>query len=199
MTDGPLLWYLNRGTGLVILGLFTATTALGILATRGRAGRGLPRFVTQSLHRNLALLSVVMLGVHVTTAVVDGYVDIRWWQALVPYAGSTYEPVWLGLGALALDLVLVVVVTSAVRVRMRHRSWRAVHLLAYAGWVAAVVHAAGIGTDVRAGGTWADTELAVCVAVVGVCAVWRLTRLVLDRPGSDRSDGDRVVLVGSRS
>ena len=65
--------------------------------------QGLPRFVSQALHRNIALLSVLMLVAHVTTAVVDEYVDIRWWHALVP-VGATYEPLWLGLGTLSLDL-----------------------------------------------------------------------------------------------
>ena len=179
MIDGPLLWYLNRGTGFVILGLFTATTALGILATGGRAGRGVPRFVTQSLHRNLALVSVLMLTAHVATAVADSYVDIRWWQALVPYAGSTYQPLWLGLGTLALDLVLVVVLTSLVRTRLGHRSWRAVHLLAYAGWGAAMAHTLGIGTDVRAEATWADLTVAGCAAAVAAAVVLRLGRLAL--------------------
>jgi sulfoxide reductase heme-binding subunit YedZ len=194
MTDGPFLWYLNRGTGFVILGLFTLAVVLGVLATGGRAGRGLPRFVTQSLHRNLALLSVVMLGVHVTTAVVDSYVDIRWWQALVPYAGSTYEPVWLGLGTLALDLFVVVAVTSAVRTRLPHRSWRAVHLLAYAGWVAAVVHGLGIGTDVRADTPWADLVVAVCVGTVATAVALRVTLL-----GVGRAQRGRVPSVGIRS
>ncbi|HEU5035532.1 MAG TPA: ferric reductase-like transmembrane domain-containing protein [Nocardioides sp.] len=179
MIDGPLLWYLNRGTGFVILGLFTATTVLGILATGGRAGRGVPRFVTQSLHRNLALVSVSLLAAHVGTAVADGYVDIRWWQALVPYVGSTYLPLWLGLGTLALDLVLVVVLTSLVRARLGYRSWRAVHLLAYAGWAAAMAHTLGIGTDVRARTGWADLVVAGCAAVVAGAAVLRVARLAV--------------------
>jgi len=181
MMDGPFLWYLNRGTGFVILGLFTMTTALGVLATGGRAGRGVPRFVTQAVHRNLALLSVAMLAAHVATAVLDSYVDIRWWQALVPYVGSTYLPLWLGLGTLALDLVLVVTVTSLVRTRMRHRSWRVVHVLAYAGWVAAVGHTLGIGTDIRAGASWAQLTVAGCVGVVAAAAALRLGWLAVDR------------------
>ena len=52
----PLLWYLNRGTGVVLLVLFTATVVLGVLAT-GRSTTPLwPRFVTQGLHRSLAAL-----------------------------------------------------------------------------------------------------------------------------------------------
>lgn len=188
MIEGPLLWYLNRGTGFVLLGLFTLTTVLGVLATGGRAGRGLlPRFVTQGLHRNLALLSVVMLGTHVTTAVADGYVDIRWWQALAPYVGSTYLPVWLGLGTLALDLTLVVTVTSLLRTRMRHRSWRAVHVLAYAGWAASVAHTLGIGTDIRDGAPWAQLTVAGCVAAVAAAVALRLGRLAADRAGRGRA------------
>ena len=39
----------------------------------------------------------MLLALHVTTAVVDTYVDIRWWQAVLPWVGSTYLPLWLGL------------------------------------------------------------------------------------------------------
>lgn len=194
MIDGPFPWYMNRGTGFVILALFTLTTVLGILATGGRAGRGrVPRFLTQSVHRDLALLSVTMLGVHVATAVVDSYVDIRWWQALVPFVGSTYQPLWLGLGTLSLDLFVVVALTSLLRTRMRHRSWRAVHLLAYAGWVAALVHGMGIGTDAAAGTTWSTVLFMASVGAVAGAVALRLGRLVVDR--SDR----RPVALGSRS
>jgi predicted ferric reductase len=188
MTDGPFLWYLNRGTGLVLLVALTLTTVLGILATRGRAGRGLPRFVTQALHRNLALLSVVFLVAHIVTAVADTYVDIRWWQAIVPWGGS-YEPLWLGLGALALDLVVAVALTSWLRARMRHGTWRTVHLLAYLAWAMSVVHAVGIGTDLRLHGdhgpAWAVVPTVACVAAVALAVAVRLVDVVR-RAGDDR-------------
>jgi sulfoxide reductase heme-binding subunit YedZ len=171
--DGPLLWYVNRGTGLVLLVLLTLTTVMGVLATRGDTRRWLPRFVTQSLHRNLSLLSVTLLFVHVVTAVADEYVDIRWWQALVPF-GATYKPLWLELGTLALDLVVVVALTSLLRRRLPHRRWRAVHLTAYAAWALSVAHGLGIGTDATARFMVGPTL--ACVAMVGaagsVRALW---------------------------
>jgi predicted ferric reductase len=171
MTDGPLLWYVNRATGVVLLLLLTLTVVLGVLSVRGSHGRRLPAFVTQDLHRNLALLGVVMLGVHIASAVVDSYVDIRWWQALVP-AGATYEPVWLGLGALAFDVLLVLVVTSLARTRLGHRSWRAVHLSAWVAWCLSVVHGIGIGTDLRQpGGLAVLPTLGCCVAVLAAFIV----------------------------
>ena len=172
LLHGPLLWYLNRSTGLVVLALLTATALLGVLST-ARGGRLLPRFVGQALHRNLALWSVVLLALHVTTAVVDSYVDIRWWQAFVPWVGATYLPLWLGLGTLALDVIVLVVVTSLLRARMRHRSWRVVHVLSYAAWGLAVGHGLGIGTDLRNPG-WERTAVYASVALVAGVAVVRL-------------------------
>lgn len=172
LLHGPLLWYLNRSTGLVVLALLTVTTILGILATtRGR--RLLPRFVGQSLHRNLALWSLILLVLHVATAVVDSYVDIRWWQAVVPWVGSTYMPMWLGLGTLSLDVIVLVVVTSLLRARMRHRSWRLVHLLSYAAWGIAVGHGLGIGTDLRNPG-WERSAVYASIALVVGAALIRL-------------------------
>lgn len=173
--DGPLLWFLNRGTGFTLMVLLTATVLLGILATRGAAGGRMPRFVTQSLHRNLALLSVALLGVHVTTAVVDTYVDIRWWQALVP-VGATYMPLWLGLGTVSLDLIALVAVTSLLRTRLGHRTWHAVHLLSWAAWAVAVAHGIGIGTDLRASSKLAVVPTIACVAAVLLAATVRLSR-----------------------
>lgn len=179
--DGPYLWFLNRSTGFVLLGMFTLTTALGVLAMGERRGRWVPRFVTQAFHRNLALLSMVALGLHAATAVADTFVDIRWWQALVPYVGSTYQPLWLGLGALALDLLLVVALTSVLRTRMRHRSWRAVHLLAYAAWALSMAHGLGIGTDVADRAAWAIATSATCAAVVLLAVLHRLVGLLRPR------------------
>jgi sulfoxide reductase heme-binding subunit YedZ len=176
MTDGPLLWYLNRSTGLVLLVLLTLTVVLGVLALGGHGrGRGLPRFVTQALHRNLALLSVVLLGAHVSTAVVDTYVDIRWWQAVVP-VGASYMPLWLGLGAVSLDLIALVVVTTWLRARIGLRGWHAVHLLSWAAWAVAVAHGIGIGTDVRDGSRLGVATTLACVAAVLLAGVARLVR-----------------------
>ena len=48
---GPLLWYANRGTGVVLLVVFSLTVLLGVLATDRAVSPWWPRFVTQGLHR----------------------------------------------------------------------------------------------------------------------------------------------------
>lgn len=188
MTDSAVLWYLNRGTGSVLLVLLTMTLLLGILATFGRAGRGVPRFLPQAFHRNLSLITVVTLTVHVLSAVLDSFVDIRWWQALVPFGGS-YKPVWLGAGALAFDLMAIVVLTSLVRARIGHRSWRLVHLLAYVAWATAVIHGVGIGTDAQA--TWSRTLTLGCVGAVGLVTAVRTAALAVPERADRRLGGAR--------
>jgi predicted ferric reductase len=175
MTGGPLLWYLNRATGVVLLVLLSVSVVLGVLAMRGRHGRGLPRFVSQSLHRNLALVSVAALFAHVITAVVDGYVDIRWWQAFLP-GGATYGPLWLSLGTVSLDLLLVVVITTALRSRLGQRAWRGIHVLSWLAWAVSVAHGVGIGTDLKTPSGLAVVPVASCVAAVVVALAVRLSR-----------------------
>ncbi|MEU1167109.1 ferric reductase-like transmembrane domain-containing protein [Streptomyces sp. NPDC005921] len=157
------LWYANRATGAVCLVLFTVVVLLGIaVRLRGRLP-GLPRFGTMSLHRTLSLSATAFLALHITTAVVDGYVSISPLDALVPFV-SDYQPLWLGLGTVAFDLMLAVLVTSLLRDRLGHRAWRAVHWLAYASWPVALVHGIGIGTD--AGTDWMTWLTVACVATV---------------------------------
>jgi len=179
LVDGPLLWFLNRSSGIVLLVLLTISTLLGVLSTHGRARQTVPTFVSQALHRNISLLSVLFLLAHATTSVVDTYVDIRWWQAIVPF-GGTYQPLWLGLGALASDFIAVVVLTSLVRTRLSHRLWRVVHLASYAAFVIGAVHGLGIGTDMTNFG-WAVQLNLACMAIVALAASWRLVRALRGR------------------
>ena len=171
LASTPALWYLTRGSGAVTLVLLTATVVLGIANSARWATAGWPRFVTEGLHRNLSLLAVGFLALHVVTTVVDGYVPIRWLDAVVPFR-SAYRPLWLGLGAVALDLLAAVLVTSLLRARLGHRAWRAVHWLAYGCWPVAFAHGLGTGSD--PGRAW---MLAVDVAAAGAVLAagwWRL-------------------------
>ena len=61
-------WYASRATGIVALLLLTAVLLLGILVNRQGRLPGLPRFAVTSLHRNVSLLAVAFLVVHVLTA-----------------------------------------------------------------------------------------------------------------------------------
>ena len=150
MSDA-VLWYATRGAGAVSLLLLSGVVALGLLTTARHQAPGWPRLLTAGLHRNLSLTAVGFLALHVVTAVTDPFTSLGWVAAVIPFA-SWYRPFWLGLGTVAAQLVAALVVTSLLRRRIGYRTWRALHLLAYACWPVAVVHGLGTGTD--AGSAW---------------------------------------------
>jgi len=145
---GSPLWYASRASGTLALLLLTATVVLGIASGGRAAPRRIGRFEIGLLHRDLSLLTLVFLVVHVATAVLDPFVHLGWAVSVVPF-GASYRPLWLGLGTAALDLLLAVLATSALRLRLGARRWKAVHWLAYAAWPLALFHGAGTGTDTR--------------------------------------------------
>jgi len=175
------LWYATRATGVVALVLLTVAVVLGIAANAGLATAGIPRAVTGGLHRNVSLLVLAFVVVHVLTTVLDSYTPIGLVAAFVPFS-SAYRPFWLSLGAIAFDLLLALGLTSLVRERMSYRTWRAVHWLAYACWPVALWHGLGTGTDSRL--PWLLAIDAACLASVAAAATWRLSRAA---PGNARS------------
>ena len=170
-THGPGLWYATRATGLVTLLMLTASVLLGLLVAGRFSSQRWPRFLTQGLHRNISLLVLVFLILHVGTTVLDSYTSIPLSAAFVPFA-SAYKTGWLSLGAVALDLLVALVVTSLARNRLGYRTWRRLHWLAYACWPVAVAHGLGIGTDRSV--TWVIAMTLGCVGCVGVAAAWRI-------------------------
>jgi methionine sulfoxide reductase heme-binding subunit len=128
-----------------------------------------PRFVIDAVHRNISLLALAFLTVHITTAVLDVFAPIRLIDAVIPFT-SAYRPLWLGLGTLASDLLIAVAITSILRRRLGYGAWRATHWLAYASWPIAVVHGLGTGSDAKT--TWMLALTAASVVVVlGAVAV----------------------------
>jgi methionine sulfoxide reductase heme-binding subunit len=163
-------WYLTRASGIVALLLLTATMVLGLVTTNRIRARNWPGFAQQELHRRLSMITVVFLGLHVVTSVLDSYVSIGWISIFVPFV-SSYGRFWVGVGALSLDFLLVVLVSSLLRAHMNASMWRALHWVAYASWPVALAHTYGFGTD--SDEPWVILLGVVCVAAVGVALLWR--------------------------
>jgi methionine sulfoxide reductase heme-binding subunit len=166
------LWYFARGSGVVTLVLLTVVVALGIGARSGHTAFGLPRFAVNLLHRNAALLAVVMLLGHLVSLLFDPYAQLRLFDLVVPFVGQ-YRPLWQGLGTLAFDLILAIVATSLLRHRIGARVWRVVHWFAYLCWPIALLHGLGTGTD--NGTWWLWTVAMICVATVIAAVGWRVS------------------------
>ncbi|MFD1050792.1 ferric reductase-like transmembrane domain-containing protein [Kibdelosporangium lantanae] len=140
------LSYVARGSGIISLALFTMTFALGLLTAGRVSSPSWPRFVTETLHRNLSLTAVTFIVVHVVTIVLDANMGVGPLEVLVPFIG-TYSPLFLSLGTIALDILLTLAITGLLRTRLPYRVWRLIHWMAYAAWPVAVVHGIFIGSE----------------------------------------------------
>ncbi|MGH2835901.1 MAG: ferric reductase-like transmembrane domain-containing protein [Solirubrobacteraceae bacterium] len=164
-------WYFSRATGMVALVLLTAIVVLGVLGPLRVATDLWPRFAIRAVHRDLSLLALVVIAIHVITIVADTYVKVPLSAAVLPF-GSSYSPFWTGLGALAFDLMIALVLTSLTRNRLGFRSWRLVHWCAYLSWPLAVAHGIATGTDTNQG--WDLAATVICIAVVAVAVATRV-------------------------
>jgi sulfoxide reductase heme-binding subunit YedZ len=168
MIAGSAFWYASRATGVVSLVLFSLVAILGILINRQGQLPGLPRFAVTALHRNLSLLTVAFLSMHILTAIADGYAAIPWLSVVVPFT-SSYERFWIGLGTVAIDLFAALIITSLLRARIKAPIWRGIHWLAYLCYPVVVIHALGASRDLHSGVLLVLT-LATVVAVVAAIA-----------------------------
>jgi predicted ferric reductase len=184
ITHTTALWYASRATGVVTMLLLTVVVLLGILVNRQGRLPGLPGFAVTGLHRNVSLLAVAFLAIHVITAIVDPFVTIGLAAAVFPFIAG-YKPFWLGLGAISLDLIAALIVTSLLRARMSRRAWRAIHWLGYAAWPLAIVHSLGSSADARTGLVLG--VLAGCVLALAAALAWRLSQAAREVPRAGRA------------
>lgn len=183
VASSTTLWYLSRATGIATLVFLTVSVLIGIVTSYRWSSPEWPRFVIEFVHRNVSLLVVAFLALHVVTVISDSFAPIGWKDALIPFA-SPYRPIWLGLGTVAFDLLLALTITSLLRHRIGFRTWRVVHWLAYLCWPVAVVHGLGTGSDTKLGVALVIT--AVCVVAVVMATAMRLASGMAGRPGTRR-------------
>lgn len=152
----------GHATGLVTIIVLTATVVLGILHSGRASSPSWPRFAVQAVHRNVSLLAIAFLVMHIVIAIGKPRSGLSWAVAVVPYSTAPH-PIWLGMGTAALELLLAAIITSVLRLRIGFRAWRAVHVVAYASWPLALAHGLGLGTN--------DRKLGWVVAVYLGCGV----------------------------
>lgn len=177
------LWNVSRALGLVALLLMGVVLALGALHNTSLTtvlGQALPRFVLVALHRNLALITVVFVLLHVVTVLVTPYLPLRWYHLVVPFT-ATFNPWPVALGAVAFDLLLAVVISSSLRKYLSKRAWLLVHWTTYISFPIAVAHA--VANASFRGGTW-WTLVVPLLAIALVVAALLYRRAARRRPAS---------------
>lgn len=142
--------FLNFGVGVLSLVCLSCSVIWGLVAQDRILLGPRQRILAQAVHRTTAVASVVFLLIHIVIKLALDHTT--WIAAVIPFglaltddeavAGRSFL---IGLGTLAGMLMIFVAITGVLRNRFASPApvaarWRAMHMLAYPAWCAALIH-----------------------------------------------------------
>ena len=177
-------WYAARAGGMVAYVLLTAVVLVGLALSGKERLDGWPRFALEEVHRFGGALVGIFVSLHVLTLALDSQARLPLGAMIVPFA-SSYRPFWTGLGIVSAELLLALALANALRKRIGYRTWRRLHYLNFAVWIAATAHGIGTGTDT---GVLSFTAVYVAaIAAVVALTARRVARTTAPARGADTS------------
>jgi methionine sulfoxide reductase heme-binding subunit len=165
-------WLAARASGVVALGLVTASVGIGLAMADGVVPRrpALKRALL-AVHEQTALAALVAIVLHGALLTGDRWLRPGITGILVPFAMS-YRPLFTGLGILAGYLAALLGLSFYLRRRIGARLWRKAHRFTVVVYGLAVVHTLGAGTD--AGSAWLRLSILATAAPIAVLLVLRV-------------------------
>ncbi|CAL9307370.1 cytochrome b/b6 domain-containing protein [Streptomyces sp. SudanB66_2053] len=142
--------FLNFGVGVLSLVCLSCSVIWGLVAQDRILLGPRQRIIAQAVHRTTAVASVVFLLIHIVIKLALDHTS--WIAAVIPFGllltddeAVSGRSFLIGLGTLAGMLMIFVAITGVLRNRFASPAevaarWRAVHMLAYPAWCAALVH-----------------------------------------------------------
>jgi hypothetical protein len=157
--DDTLAYFLDFGVGVLSLVCLSASVIWGLVAQDRILLDARQRILAQAVHRMTAVASIVFLLVHIVTKLALNHTT--WIAAVIPFGlvtsdeeGFAGRGFLIGLGTLASMLMIFVGVTGVLRNRFASPApvaarWRAMHMLAYPAWCAALIHGLFAGREAK--------------------------------------------------
>ncbi|MER6730966.1 cytochrome b/b6 domain-containing protein [Streptomyces puniciscabiei] len=206
--------FLNFGAGVMSLVSLSCSVIWGLFAQDRIFLNIRQRIIGQAVHRTLGVASIAFLLLHITIKLALGHTQLI--GAIIPFSlGVTGIGGLIGLGSVAGLLMIFVGVTGALRSNFATPApvaarWRAMHMLSYPAWCAALIHGLYAGRPVKSPlftYLYALSLLAVMAALALRAAPRPVKRRVADRlvamfgsserPGLDELDASRSRVAES--
>lgn len=164
-------WLASRASGIVALGLVTASVLMGLAMAGRLARKPASRRDLLRLHEHVALAGLVAIAVHGITLLGDHWLNPGVTGITVPFA-MAYRPLFTGLGILGGYLAAALGLSFYLRRRIGARLWRRLHRFTVVAYVLGLVHAIGAGTDASL--PWVRTAMLLSAAPVGALLIARM-------------------------
>ena len=140
-------WFLSRSSAGIAFVLIWLSMLLGLAITNkfARVWPGGP--VAYDLHQYFSLLGLVFAVFHALILMGDQYIHYSLRDVLIPFASSSYRPLWIGLGQTGLYLTAIITFSFYVRRQITPKLWRKIHYLSFLGYGLTLLHGIFSGTD----------------------------------------------------
>jgi ferredoxin-NADP reductase/DMSO/TMAO reductase YedYZ heme-binding membrane subunit len=173
VTDVHLWWYISRASALIAWALMTLSVVWGILlSTRILRKVDNPGWLAD-LHKYLGGMTLVLVGLHMVSLMLDGWLRFGVSDVLVPFS-TNFKSLPVALGILAFYVLIAVQGSSMMMNRLPRKFWKGLHYASYATLILVSFHAGFTGTDV---GSWWYQALSISLIVIALISV--LLRIVL--------------------
>jgi predicted ferric reductase len=179
------VWYAIRAAGLTSYILLFLSVVLGILQSLSLMGKWWRRGM-YTVHCTACFYGLMFGMLHGFLLLFDNYSNtfnytLR--DILVPFA-SNYMPLQTSLGILSLYIMFVLVATSKMIKYLGRKFWKAIHYLAFPGYIFALYHGVSIGTDSRYGDIKLLYTLTGCIVLALIFLRLSFSRRKPDAKGS---------------
>jgi len=169
--DGPAPWLVSRATGFAAFTALALDVIVGLLVSTKAGDRWITRAHAIDLHGWLSPVALTLVIGHALILLADGYVRFDVLDLIVPFV-APYRPLAVGIGVIAVYLAVAVHASFGLRRRLGTRTWRRLHYLSFAAFVASSVHAILAGSD--ASRPWAVVLHGSLLAIVGALVAYRV-------------------------
>jgi methionine sulfoxide reductase heme-binding subunit len=178
-----LAWYSVRALGFLAYIVLAASVLYGLLLSTKILDSIAHRPVSFALHKDLAIVAMILAGLHGGLLTFDQSFNFTPAAILVPF-NSPYAPVTVGIGQLTFYGSLVVTASFYVRRHIGQRAWRLLHYVTFLSFIGATFHGIASGSD--SGQRWAFYLYLGTVAL----ALFLLTYRIIVSVSSRRSSRD---------
>ncbi|HEY6178419.1 MAG TPA: ferric reductase-like transmembrane domain-containing protein [Kofleriaceae bacterium] len=169
--DGSAPWFVSRATGFAAFAALALDVIVGLLVSTKAGDRWITRAQAIDLHGWLSPVALALVVGHASILLADGYIRFDVLDLVVPFV-APYRPLAVGIGVIAAYLALVVHASFGLRRRLGTRTWRRLHYLSFAAFVASSLHAILAGSD--ASRPWAIALYGAPLAIAGALVAYRL-------------------------
>ena len=140
-------WYLSRATAISGYLILWVSMMLGLAITNQLAVNGITRAAIFEIHKFTSIMGLFFALFHAFILIGDQFLHLGILNIIIPFASSSYRPLWVGLGQVAIYLWAILVISFYVRRQITKKVWRYMHFASFATFLLALSHGITSGTD----------------------------------------------------